>query len=179
MCACALSQCLLYNTRFLPAGTAFSLPSPQSMLSPTQLAFVPTAPLRWCAQPAAGYLPCPYPVVLTPNVWPASASGIRPLESATALTSECKRRKPRTVFTSKQLIFLERQFGGNKYLSVADRYFLAQSLGLSEQQVKTWFQNRRTKWKKAAQKGRIDAPFHGTGTMPGLRANHQQQQQNS
>lgn len=35
-----------------------------------------------------------------------------------------------------------------KYLSVSDRSKIAKRLGLSDTQVKTWFQNRRTKWKR-------------------------------
>lgn len=43
---------------------------------------------------------------------------------------------------------LEEKFVEQKYLSIPERIQLAQDLSLTEQQVKTWFQNRRTKWKK-------------------------------
>lgn len=47
-----------------------------------------------------------------------------------------------------QLLGLERKFEAHKYLSTPDRVELAKSLGLSQLQVKTWYQNRRMKWKK-------------------------------
>lgn len=47
-----------------------------------------------------------------------------------------------------QLAFLERRFRMQKYLSVADRAAVAKALSLTETQVKTWYQNRRTKWKR-------------------------------
>ena len=48
---------------------------------------------------------------------------------------------------------LEETFDKQKYVSVKERVIIATQLGLSEQNVKTWFQNRRTKWKKDEQKG--------------------------
>lgn len=54
-----------------------------------------------------------------------------------------KARKARTIFTDKQLQELENNFDKHKYLSVQDRMDLAQRMGLSDTQVKTWYQNRR------------------------------------
>ena len=59
-----------------------------------------------------------------------------------------KCRRSRTVFTELQLMGLERKFEVKKYLSTPDRMELADSLGLTQLQVKTWYQNRRMKWKK-------------------------------
>ncbi|XP_071015018.1 barH-like homeobox 1a [Oncorhynchus clarkii lewisi] len=59
-----------------------------------------------------------------------------------------KPRKARTAFSDHQLAQLERSFERQKYLSVQDRMELAASLNLSDTQVKTWYQNRRTKWKR-------------------------------
>ncbi|KAK8765026.1 hypothetical protein V5799_032365 [Amblyomma americanum] len=57
-------------------------------------------------------------------------------------------RRNRTVFTEGQLMGLERRFDSQKYLSTPDRADLARVLGLTQLQVKTWYQNRRMKWKK-------------------------------
>jgi hypothetical protein len=60
------------------------------------------------------------------------------------------RKKKRTAFTTAQLQELERKFDEQKYLTKADRTRLAKKLSLTEKHVKTWYQNRRTKWKRGA-----------------------------
>lgn len=57
-------------------------------------------------------------------------------------------RKPRQAYSVKQLEKLENEFKQDKYLSVSKRMELSKTLNLTEVQIKTWFQNRRTKWKK-------------------------------
>ncbi|CAH1796149.1 unnamed protein product [Owenia fusiformis] len=75
-----------------------------------------------------------------------------------------KCRRSRTVFTELQLMGLEKKFDDQKYLSTPDRVDLADSLGLSQIQVKTWYQNRRMKWKKhVMQNGGTDPPTKPKG----------------
>lgn len=58
------------------------------------------------------------------------------------------RKKKRTAFTTAQLQEMEKKFEEQKYLTKGDRTRLAKKLGLTEKHVKTWYQNRRTKWKR-------------------------------
>ena len=52
------------------------------------------------------------------------------------------KKKTRTTFTGRQVFELERHFGVKKYLSSTERADLARLLGVTETQVKIWYQNR-------------------------------------
>nr|XP_033503124.1 homeobox protein pnx [Epinephelus lanceolatus] len=82
-------------------------------------------------------------------------------EKKAAQSSKTKSRRIRTAFTLEQLQILERSFHRCHYLSVLERHTIASALRLSETQVKIWFQNRRTKWKKEQLQGKDAEGEHG------------------
>lgn len=95
-----------------------------------------------------------------------------------------KRRKSRTAFTNQQIYELEKRFLYQKYLTPADRDEIAHSLGLSNAQVITWFQNRRAKLKRdleelkndvtAARKHPVHKTLMGTVAEMQLRKVHEE-----
>ncbi len=65
-------------------------------------------------------------------------------------------KRPRTAFSSEQLGRLKKEFEENRYLTEERRKNLANDLGLNENQIKIWFQNKRAKIKKSSgQKGEL------------------------
>lgn len=68
------------------------------------------------------------------------------VESCSSVTSTSKR--PRSAYSNFQLVELEKEFHFSIYITQPRRLELAKQLGLNEQQIKIWFQNRRMKLKK-------------------------------
>uniref|UniRef100_A0A3Q4MRX4 NK1 transcription factor related 2-like,b n=1 Tax=Neolamprologus brichardi TaxID=32507 RepID=A0A3Q4MRX4_NEOBR len=113
----------------------------------------------------------------TPNGGPTSqitspqtngGQGAKPKRKRSGSDSKSgKPRRARTAFTYEQLVALENKFKSTRYLSVCERLNLALSLSLTETQVKIWFQNRRTKWKKQNPGADTSAPTGGAGGAGG------------
>ena len=100
---------------------------------------------------------CPPGMVRGPNgqLWPAwvfcTRYSDRPSSGPRARKPRKKEedKRPRTAFTGGQLERLRREFQANRYLTEDRRVNLARELGLSESQLKIWFQNKRAKLKKS------------------------------
>jgi hypothetical protein len=65
-----------------------------------------------------------------------------------SMDKDGKKKHTRPTFSGHQIYVLEKTFEQTKYLAGPERAKLAYALGMSESQVKVWFQNRRTKWRK-------------------------------
>ncbi|KAM3911248.1 homeobox protein CDX-4-like [Leptodactylus fuscus] len=62
------------------------------------------------------------------------------------------KEKYRVVYTDHQRLQLEKEFLTNRYITIRRKSEIAMNLGLSDRQVKIWFQNRRAKERKLIKK---------------------------
>ncbi|XP_072293250.1 ventral expressed homeobox [Eucyclogobius newberryi] len=81
-------------------------------------------------------------------------------------------RRVRTKFSSEQIRKLEGAFSKQRYLGASQRKKIAEKLGLSETQVKTWFQNRRMKLKREVQDMRTEFLPIPAALMPPMMFQH-------
>jgi len=106
---------------------------------------------------------CPPGMVRGPNgqLWPAwvfctrysdrpsSGPRARKIKKVKGETPVIDDKRPRTAFSADQLKRLRHEFTANRYLTEERRKHLCSELGLSENQLKIWFQNKRAKLKKS------------------------------
>ena len=84
--------------------------------------------------------------------------------SSPSASSSCDDKRPRTAFTAEQLKRLRQEFTANRYLTEERRRHLSRELGLNENQIKIWFQNKRAKLKKSAgEKGELAKMLESQG----------------
>ncbi|XP_014855553.1 PREDICTED: homeobox protein VENTX [Poecilia mexicana] len=81
----------------------------------------------------------------------AESSEIPSVDEGNEAEKDAPQRRVRTKFTPEQISRLEKIFSKHKYLDAGERVKTAQKLGLTETQVRTWFQNRRMKLKREVQ----------------------------
>ena len=125
--------------------------SPTFLPRPMHYSFLLATPPLHCYPPRPLLAPLAAALSLPPAEAASeeSSDSDTPAESSTA-GGETGRKKKRTAFTGAQLQELEASFRRQKYLTKTDRVKMAKRLGLTEKHVKTWYQNRRTKWKRGA-----------------------------
>ncbi|XP_049594387.1 homeobox protein Nkx-6.1-like [Syngnathus scovelli] len=139
-----------------------SLSPPPPPLPSAGLYFSPAAAAAAAAAAAMVRYPKPLQSELpgrTPIFWPGVMQGTTwrdarfascsPQQSCVLVEGkDGKRKHTRPTFSGQQIFALEKTFEQTKYLAGPERARLAFSLGMTESQVKVWFQNRRTKWRK-------------------------------
>nr|AXP83334.1 distalless early [Parhyale hawaiensis] len=102
-------------------------------------------PAAMYGQNGYGYSLAGYPHAPSPS----SDVTEKPEGGEVRVTAKGKKiRKPRTIYSSLQLQQLNKMFQRTQYLALPERAELAAKLGLTQTQVKIWFQNKRSKFKK-------------------------------
>ncbi|CDQ75857.1 unnamed protein product [Oncorhynchus mykiss] len=130
----------------LPRFSSLSPPPPPGLyFSPSAVA-VARYPKPLTDLP--GRTPIFWPGVMQSPHWRDARFACSPHQNSILLDKDGKRKHTRPTFSGQQIFALEKTFEQTKYLAGPERARLAYSLGMTESQVKVWFQNRRTKWRK-------------------------------
>ncbi|XP_035465195.2 homeobox protein Nkx-6.1 [Scophthalmus maximus] len=170
--ACSSSAGLLSG---LPRFSSLSPPPPPGLYFSPSAAAVAVARYPKPLADLPGRTPIFWPGVMQSPHWRDARFACSPHPNSVLLDKDGKRKHTRPTFSGQQIFALEKTFEQTKYLAGPERARLAYSLGMTESQVKVWFQNRRTKWRKkhaaemasAKKKQDSDAErLKGTGSEP-------------
>ncbi|GLD56859.1 homeobox protein Nkx-6.1 [Lates japonicus] len=133
----------------LPRFSSLSPPPPPGLyFSPGAAAAVAVARYPKPLADLPGRTPIFWPGVMQSPHWRDARFACSPHQNSVLLDKDGKRKHTRPTFSGQQIFALEKTFEQTKYLAGPERARLAYSLGMTESQVKVWFQNRRTKWRK-------------------------------
>lgn len=133
----------------LPRFSNLSPPPPPGLyFSPSAAAAVAVARYPKPLADLPGRTPIFWPGVMQSPPWRDARFAYSPHQGSVLLDKDGKRKHTRPTFSGQQIFALEKTFEQTKYLAGPERARLAYSLGMTESQVKVWFQNRRTKWRK-------------------------------
>ncbi|XP_048586846.1 homeobox protein pv.1 isoform X2 [Nematostella vectensis] len=133
------------GTRPSPYSSPGTRPSPYSSpgTRPSPYSSTGTRPSP-CSSTGTRSSPCSSPGTRSS---PCSSPGTRP----SLCSSPDTRTTTRSFFTEHQVACLQRVFANRRYVCSSERQKLAKELNMTDQQVKTWFQNRRMKVKRKRQ----------------------------
>ncbi|XP_034402885.1 homeobox protein Nkx-6.1 [Cyclopterus lumpus] len=131
----------------LPRFSSLSPPPPPGLYFSPGAAAVAVARYPKPLADLPGRTPIFWPGVMQSPHWRDARFACSPHHSI-LLDKDGKRKHTRPTFSGQQIFALEKTFEQTKYLAGPERARLAYSLAMTESQVKVWFQNRRTKWRK-------------------------------
>ncbi|XP_056259788.1 homeobox protein Nkx-6.1 [Seriola aureovittata] len=132
----------------LPRFSSLSPPPPPGLYFSPGAAAVAVARYPKPLADLPGRTPIFWPGVMQSPHWRDARFACSPHQNSVLLDKDGKRKHTRPTFSGQQIFALEKTFEQTKYLAGPERARLAYSLGMTESQVKVWFQNRRTKWRK-------------------------------